>query len=109
MIAEDDFPAARCMAACQLARIDPVEGLIETLLPFISGPIEGYENIPGAGGKSTGDAAFSISHLPPDIRRRAVPAICDRLDQARCFRHDAPRQGVSSPRRSARAANPSPN
>lgn len=83
MLAEDAFPAARCMAACQLARIEPTEALIEPLLQFVSEPIEGYENIPGAGGKSTGDAAFSISHLPPVVQRKAIPAICDRLDQTR--------------------------
>jgi hypothetical protein len=85
MLAEDAFPAARCMVACQLARIEPTEALIEPLLQFVSEPIEGYENIPGAGGKSTGDAAFSISHLPPEVQRQAIPAICDRLDQARSF------------------------
>jgi hypothetical protein len=35
--------------------------------------------------KSPGDAAFAISHLPVEVRRKAIPAICDRLDQARCF------------------------
>jgi hypothetical protein len=85
MVTEDTFAAALCMAACQLARIDPTEAWIQPLLKFVSQPIEGYENIPGAGGKSTGDAAFSISHLPPDVQRRAIPAICDRLDQARSF------------------------
>jgi hypothetical protein len=73
------------MAACQLARIDPTEDLMEPLLQFVSQPIEWYDQVPGAGGKSTGDAAFSISHLPAEIQRKAVPAICDRLDQARCF------------------------
>src|SRR5262249_20830039 len=55
------------------------------LLHFLSKPIEGYENIPGAGGKSTGDAAVSITHLPPEVQRQAIPAICDRLDKARSF------------------------
>jgi hypothetical protein len=85
IIAHDASPAARCMAACQLARIEPTEALIGPLLQFVSEPIEGYENVPGAGGKSTGDAAFSISHLPTEVQRRAIPAICDRLDQARSF------------------------
>jgi hypothetical protein len=85
MLAKDTFPAVRCMAACQLARIEPTEALIEPLLRFVAEPIEGYENIPGAGGKSTGDAAFSISHLPPEVQRSAIPAICDRLDLARSF------------------------
>ena len=85
LLAEDPFPAARCMAACQLARIEPAEALIEPLLEFVAEPIEGYDGVPGAGGKSTGDAAFSVSHLPPKVRRRAIPAICDRLDQARSF------------------------
>lgn len=85
MLAEDTFPAARCMAACELARIDRAESLIEPLLGFASEPIEGYKNVPGAGGKSTGDAAFSISHLPSDVQLQAIPAICDQLDQARCF------------------------
>jgi tetratricopeptide (TPR) repeat protein len=85
MLAEDTFPAARCMAACQLARIEPTEALVDPLLQFVTELIEGYENIPGAGGKSTGDAAFSISRLPPEVQRRAIPAVCDRLDQARSF------------------------
>jgi hypothetical protein len=59
--------------------------LIEPLLRFVAEPIEGYEDVPGAGGKSTGDAAFSISQLPAEVQRRAIPAICDQLDQARSF------------------------
>jgi len=85
MVAEDTFPAARCMAACQLARIDPTDALIDPLLRFVSKPIDGYETIPGAGGKSTGDAAYAISHLPIEVQRRAVPTLCDRLDRARSF------------------------
>lgn len=85
MLAEDDFPAARCMAACELARIEPDAALIDPLLDFVAHPIEGYENIPGAGGKSPGDAAHAISLLPLKVRRRAIPALCDRLDQARLF------------------------
>jgi hypothetical protein len=85
LIAEGETPAARCMAACQLARVDPTDALVEPLLQFVAEPVEGYENIPGAGGKSTGDAAFSISHLPPQAQRKAIPAICDRLAQARSF------------------------
>jgi hypothetical protein len=73
------------MAACQLARIEPTAALIDPLLRFVSEPIEGYENVPGAGGKSTGDAAFSISRLPAEVQRTAIPAICDRLDRARSF------------------------
>lgn len=89
MLADEAFPAARCMAACELARIEPVKALFEPLLQFVSEPIEGYENIPGAGGKSTGDAAFSISHLPTDVQRKAIPWICDRLDKVR-FRDVVP-------------------
>jgi hypothetical protein len=85
MLARDTFPAVRCMAACELARIDPSEKLLAPLLEFVSEPIEEYENLPGAGGKSSGDAAHSISKLPSNLQRRAVPAICDRLDQARSF------------------------
>jgi hypothetical protein len=85
MLAGEPFPAALCMAACELARNEPTEALVEPLLQFVSEPIEGYENIPGAGGKSTGDAAYSISHLPPKVQRKAIPAICDRLDKARSF------------------------
>jgi hypothetical protein len=85
ILAEDVFPAVRCMAACQLARVAPTEALIDVLLPFVSGPIEHYEGVAGAGGKSTGDAAFSVSLLPPEICRKAIPAICDQLDQVRSF------------------------
>ena len=77
--------ALRCMAACELARVAPTEALIEPLLRFISDPIEGYEDIPGAGGKSTGDAAFSITKLPLEVQRQGIPGICDRLDQTRSF------------------------
>lgn len=82
---ETEHAAARCMAACELARISPRDELIEPLLDFICEPIEGYENVPGAGGESTGDAAFSITYLPPEVRQRAVPAICERLEHARSF------------------------
>jgi HEAT repeat protein len=85
ILAEEEFDAVRCMAACELARIEPTGALIEPLLRFVSEPIEGYENIPGAGGKSTGDAAHSISQLPAEVQQTAVPAICDRLDRARSF------------------------
>jgi tetratricopeptide (TPR) repeat protein len=85
MLAEDDFPAVRCMAACQLARLEPDAALIDPLLDFVANPIEGYENVPGAGGKSSGDAAHSISLLPAEVQARAIPAICDRLDQVRLF------------------------
>jgi hypothetical protein len=84
-LAEDDFPAARCMAACELARLDPIAALIEPLLDFVAHTIEGYENIPGAGGKSSGDAAHSISLLPAEVQQQAIPSLCDRLDQARVF------------------------
>jgi hypothetical protein len=85
MLAEDDFPAARCMAACELARLDPNAGLIEPLLEFVAHPIDGYENVPGAGGKSSGDASHSVSLLPAEVQQQAIPALCDRLDQARLF------------------------
>jgi hypothetical protein len=85
MLAEDAFPAVRCMAACELARLQPDASLIDPLLEFVADTIEGYENIPGAGGKSSGDASHSISLLPPEVQIRAIPAICDRLDQARVF------------------------
>jgi hypothetical protein len=38
------------MAACELARISPSEDLIEPLLHFVAEPVEGYQNVPGAGG-----------------------------------------------------------
>lgn len=85
MLAEDDFPAARCMAACELARLAPNEALIEPLLGFVATDIDGYENIPGAGDKSSGDAAHSISLLPLEVQHQAIPALCDRLDQTRSF------------------------
>jgi hypothetical protein len=85
MLTEDDFPAARCMAACELARLDPSAALIEPLLDFVAHPIEGYETIPRAGGKSSGDAAYSIALLPAEVQQQAIPSLCDRLDQARSF------------------------
>lgn len=85
LVTKDAFAATRCMAACQLARIAPTEALIEPLLQFVGEPIDFYDNIPGAGGKSTGDAAFSISLLPPPVQRTAIPAICNRLDLAHAF------------------------
>jgi tetratricopeptide (TPR) repeat protein len=85
ILTEDAFAGAQCMAACELARIEPTEALIEPLLRFVSEPIDEYENIPGSGGKSTGDAAFSVTNLPAEVQRRAIPMICDRLDNARSF------------------------
>lgn len=85
MIQQETFPAALCMAACELARVDPTDDLIETLRPFVDEPIEGYQNVPGAGGQSSGDAAFAVSHLPDRVRESAIPTLCDRLDNARGF------------------------
>ena len=84
-ILEREFSAAKCMAVCQLTRIAPDDSLIEPLLEFVSKPIKGYENVFGAGGKSTDDAAFAISYLPRQIQQRAIPAICQRLKEARLF------------------------
>lgn len=85
ILAEDSSPAACCMAACELARIRPDPWLIEPLLQFAREPIEGYEAIPGAGGKSSGDAASAISLLPADVKLAAVPILCERLMRARSF------------------------
>jgi tetratricopeptide (TPR) repeat protein len=59
--------------------------LIEQLLEFIIQPINGYEDVFGSGGKSTDDAAFAVSYLPRHIQQQAIPAICQRLKQARSF------------------------
>lgn len=85
ILIEDDSSAARCMAACELARMAPDAALIEPLLHFVAEPIDGYDAIPGAGGKSTGDAAAAIWYLPADVRRQATPVICERLTQTRSF------------------------
>ena len=77
--------ATKCMAVCQLARINPQESLIEPLLEFVKHPIEEYRDLVGSGGKSTDDAAFAISHLPRHVQQQAIPAICQRLKQARSF------------------------
>ncbi len=82
---DDEHPAARCMAACELVRIAPQEDLIDRLVPFLSEPIDGYQDVPGSGRDSTGDAAFSIVYLPFEARQKAIPAICDRLEAARSF------------------------
>lgn len=81
----DEDPAVRCVAACELARIEPAESLIELLLGFVTVPIDGYGDIPGVGGDSSGDAAYAISLLPPETQRKAIPAICNRLEAARSF------------------------
>jgi tetratricopeptide (TPR) repeat protein len=85
ILAEDASPEARCMAACELARICPDASLFEPLLHFAAEPIEGYDGIPGAGGKSTGDAADALAYLPKDVQWQAAPIICERLKQARSF------------------------
>lgn len=85
ILAEEQFTATKCIAACQLARIAPDDSLIEPLLEFVTQPIKDYERILGAGGKSTGDAAFAISYLPRHIKQQAIPAICSLLKQTRSF------------------------
>ncbi len=83
-LAETDTAAmVRCMATCQLARFAPGEDLLEPLVRLITDPIEGYEEVPGAGGPSTGDAAFSIRYLPPEVRPAAIPALLAQLNRAR--------------------------
>jgi len=49
------------MAACQLARIDRNAELLGPLLGFVAEPIARYDEIPGAGGKSTG-AEVGLRH-----------------------------------------------
>ena len=85
VLAESEFSATKCMAVCQLARINPQEALIEPLLEFVSNPVEEYRSLVGAGGKSTDDAAYAISHLPRQVQQQAIPMICQRLKQARSF------------------------
>jgi putative acetyltransferase len=41
--------------------------LIEPLLQFVSEPIEGYENVPGASGKSTGGIADEGAPMKPPV------------------------------------------
>ena len=85
ILAEDPSPEAQCMAACELARLSPDPSLFEPLLRFAAEPIEDYDRIPGAGGKSTGDAADAISRLPQSMRWQAVPTLFESLRQARSF------------------------
>lgn len=85
LLIHDDFDTVQCMAACELARIAPDPSLVGPLLRFIENRIEGYENVPGAGGDSAGDAAFAITYLPKETRIKAVPEICARLETARSF------------------------
>lgn len=82
---QQEHMAPLCMAACELARIEPSEELLEPLLMFVSREIEGYDSLPGAGGASTGDAAFSLTYLPREMQQQAVPLICDRLEESRSF------------------------
>ncbi len=85
ILAADASSEARCMAACELARISPEPSLVEPLLGFAAEPIEGYDAIIGAGGNSTGDAADAISRLPADVKWQAAPIICERLRLTRSF------------------------
>ena len=86
LLVNDDSEAVQCMAACELARIAPDHpSLIRFLMRFIEDRIEGYANVPGAGGDSTGDAAFAVTYLPKETRVKAVPEICVRLETARSF------------------------
>lgn len=82
---EEEDRAVKCIAACQLARLKPSSELIKPLLSFIEHPIEGYENIPGAGGTSGGDAAFSITTLPDEMQKQAIPYLCEQLGHARAI------------------------
>lgn len=81
----DAADCVRCMAACRLARVEPTDELYDILVRFVDEPIEGYKAIPGAGGTSTGDAAWAISQLSRAARQRAIPSLCDRLEKARGF------------------------
>lgn len=85
ILTTDECLATKCMAACQLARIAPQENLIEPLLKFVRQPLDDYPHFFGAGSKSTNDAAFAIAYLPRHIQQQAIPAICQRLKQARSF------------------------
>jgi hypothetical protein len=85
ILARESAPAPRCMAACELARLQPEPELLQPLLHFVSEPVDSYDGIPGAGGKSTGDAAFSIALLPRALQQEAIPAVIDLLGRTRSF------------------------
>ncbi len=84
-LADDPAPAVRCIAACQLARLQPSEELVGPLLGFLSHPPKGYEHAFGAGGPAGGDVAHALSQLPTEVQRLAIPALGERLAQARQF------------------------
>jgi hypothetical protein len=81
----DEHRAAQCMAACELARICPSDDLAAPLQSFVAEPIEGYENLPGAGGTSSGDAAYSVAFLSSEVRLQAIPEVAERLRKVRSF------------------------
>ena len=82
---DDDSPIVRCVAACELARIDPDPSLGPVLAGFLEGEIEGYDTAPGTGGEAAEDAAAALSHLPIEQVRAAVPALLQALGHARSF------------------------
>ena len=78
-------PAARCMAACELSKLDPRPWLAPLLVGFIEEPVEGYENVPGAAADSAGDAGTALSRLPLELRAEAVPPLIRRLRETQGF------------------------
>lgn len=85
VLAKESEAMVQCMAACQLARVSPESMLVKPLMAFIQTPIDGYEHVPGAGGKSMDDAAHALLYLPLTSLQEAIPALCERLTQARSF------------------------
>lgn len=82
---EDPEPMVRLMAACVGARVAPAPELAEVLVSFLNADLPGYAAIPGAGGPSSGDAAFALAQLGRDPLRSAVPELLAALRQARGF------------------------
>ncbi len=75
LLAQEQNPAVRCMAVCELARCTGRENLIDELLSFITDDVEDYVKIPGAGCRSPGDASRAVTYLPAGARRSAIPVM----------------------------------
>jgi len=79
---DNDFLAARSMAACELARIQPGDDLFEPLLSALKPPLKNVEGIPGLHDKLFSDAVYSLTLLGRERLRDAVPAICELFTDA---------------------------
>jgi tetratricopeptide (TPR) repeat protein len=88
LLADDPAPVVRLLAAVGLARAVPVApAVVDTLIAAVERPeaVPGYDDLPCGERDLAGDIGHVLRTLPPELGRRALPALCAALARAEDF------------------------